>query len=157
MKKRTFFYSIIIITLINISALATIIYQHLKSETISKVNGRATRFEQVKKDLSLTPTQINRFKEIRKIFHTGLDSLDSNMEKIREELLQEIWKMQTNEIQIDSLLHKISRTQMESQRLVIWHFYQFKEVLNREQWQKFYTFVSIRFPSHERFKDSRNL
>jgi Spy/CpxP family protein refolding chaperone len=156
MKKRNLLYLIIIITLVNLSALGTMIYQRwLNPETTPKIKGREARFEQVKQNLSLTQIQSSRFEEIRKIFHTGLDSLDNQMEEMRQQLLQEIWQSQITETHIDTLLFKISQIQMESQRLVIWHFYQFKEVLTPEQWQIFYTFVSKRFPSHDRFSGSR--
>jgi hypothetical protein len=44
---------------------------------------------------------------------------------------------------------------MESQQLVIGHFYQFREVLSPEQWQMFYGIVAERFPCRMRNTGSR--
>ena len=72
--------------------------------------------------------------------------MDQALEGKRRQLLQEVWLPQPKDARIDSLLNQISHLQMESQRQVIRHFYQFKEVLNPEQWQKFYGIISERFP-----------
>ena len=150
MKKR-FVYLILIVTLINLTALVTMIYRgwivpdlHISEDT------RESRFEQVKRELALTPAQIHSFEQIRERFHSRLDSLDHTLGMMRQHLLKEIWHPQPVESRVDSLLDRISRLQMESQHLVIWHFYRFKEVLTPEQWQTFYGIVSKRFPDRYR-------
>lgn len=146
MKKKSIIYLIIIVTLINLSALGTMIYNHwIDPDRSTDAVGRKARFEQVKHELSLTPFQIKRFKEIRAVFHSRLDSLDIKMEGLRQQLLLEIWQPHSETERTDKILFKISQLQTESQRMVIWHFYQFKEVLTPGQWQNFYGFVSEQF------------
>ena len=145
--KKKIVYLIIIVTLINLTALATMIYQRwLDFNENTRVATRESRFEQVKSELALTSSQISHFEKIRNEFHSRVDSLDKNMEGIRHQLLRKIWLPQSEDIPIDSLLNRTSQLQMESQKLVIWHFYQFKKILTPEQWQKFYGIVSKRFP-----------
>lgn len=145
--KKKFIYLIIVITLINLTALGTILYQRWLNPNASPCEPmRESRFEHVKHELALSPAQIARFEEIRRGFHAGIDSLNQLLEKQNRVLLQEIWQPQPDAARIDTLLNRISQLQMESQQLVIGHFYQFKEVLTPEQWQKFYGIVAEHFP-----------
>ncbi|MDZ7722187.1 MAG: periplasmic heavy metal sensor [candidate division KSB1 bacterium] len=145
---------IIIVTLINLSALGTMIYQQwINPSPCAGV--REFRFEQVKRELDLTATQIESFEEIRRAFHSKMDSLNQVLEGLNNQLLQEIWQPHPQDGRIDTLLNQISQLQMESQYLVIWHFYQFKKVLTPDQWDKFYSIVSERFPNMRRVAGSR--
>lgn len=150
---KKFIYLIIILTLVNLTALATMIYQRWMNPEKSPCKPmQEVRFEQIKRELALTPAQTARFEKIRHDFHSRIDSLNLILEGQNQALLQEIWQSQTNDARIDSLLNRISQLQMKSKHLVIWHFYQFKEVLTPDQWQKFYSIVAERFPG--RFKNS---
>jgi Spy/CpxP family protein refolding chaperone len=102
------------------------------------------RFEQIKRELALSPAQIARFEEIRRDFHAKADSLSQLLEGVNRQLLQEIWQPQPADARIDTLLNRISHLQMESQLRVIGHFHQFREMLTPEQWQKFYGIVAER-------------
>lgn len=144
--KKKFIYLIIIVTVINLIALATVIYQSWLNPERPCAPMREARFDQVKRELALSTAQISRFKEIRRDFHSDIDSLNQLLEGINQALLREIWQPQPDTALIDTLLNRISQLQMESQHLVIGHFYQFKEVLTQEQWQKFYGIVAERFP-----------
>lgn len=145
--KKKFIYLIIVITLINLTALGTILYQRWLTPNESACGPKGeSRFEQVEHELALTPTQLERFEEIRRDFHSRIDSLNHLLKRQNRILLKIIWEPQPDDARIDSLLNRISHLQMESQHLVIWHFYQFKEVLTPEQWQKFYGIVAERFP-----------
>jgi len=154
--KKKFIYLIVVITLINLTALGTILYQRWLNPNASPCEPiRESRFEHVKQELALTSSQIERFEEVRHNFHSRIDSLNRTLEKINHQLLQEIWEPQPRDAHIDSLMHEVSRIQLESQRLVISHFYQFKEVLTPEQWKKFYGIVAERFPGRLRNFGSR--
>lgn len=145
--KKKFIYLIVGITLINLTALGTFLYQRwLKPSQSPCAPMQESRFEHVKHELALTSGQVEHFEKIRRDFHSGIDSLNQTLERINRQLLQEIWEPQPRDAHVDSLMHEISRIQMESQHLVISHFYQFKKVLTPEQWQKFYGIVAERFP-----------
>jgi hypothetical protein len=147
--KKKIVYLITIITLVNLSALGTLIYQRWVRPDLSPGPAmQEARFDHVRLELSLTQVQVTRFEEIRHDFHSRVDSLDQVLEGMRRQMFQEIWKPQPVVTRIDSLLNQISHVQMKSQRLVILHFYQFKEVLTLEQWKKFYGIISERFPVH---------
>jgi Spy/CpxP family protein refolding chaperone len=149
--KKKIIYLIIIITVINLTAMGTVIYQRwLNTDQIPYMPTQAAMFKQVKRELGLSPAQIDRFKEIRHDLHAGIDSLNQSLEGRNRVLLQEIWQPQPDAARIDSLLNRISQLQMESQQLVIGHFYQFREVLTPEQWQTFYGIVAEHFSGRMR-------
>ncbi|MBN2088509.1 periplasmic heavy metal sensor [candidate division KSB1 bacterium] len=154
--KKKIIYLILIVTLINLIALGTVIYQRwLNPDKSPCTSLQESRFEQIKSALALSPLQVARFEEIRHDFHSKIDSLDQILEAQNRILLQEIWRPQSDETRIDTLLNRISQLQMKSQHLVIWHFYQFKAVLTPAQWQKFYGIVAERFPSRLRNSSSQ--
>lgn len=154
--KKKFIYLIIIVTVINLVAMATVVYQRLLNPGQSPCAPmQEARFEQVKRELALSPAQIARFEEIRRDFHAGIDSLNQLLGGQNRVLLQEIWQPKPDTARIDTLLNRISQLQMESQHLVIGHFYLFKEVLTPKQWQKLYNIVAERFPGRLRNSASR--
>jgi Spy/CpxP family protein refolding chaperone len=154
--KKKIIYLIIAVTLINLIALGTVIYQRWLNPSQSPCAPmQEARFEQIKRELELSSAQIARFEEIRREFHAGIDSLNQLLERQNRVLLQEIWQPQPDAARIDTLLNLISQLQMESQQLVIGHFYQFREVLSPEQWQMFYGIVAERFPCRMRNTGSR--
>jgi Spy/CpxP family protein refolding chaperone len=144
--KKVFIYLIIVVTLINLTALGTMLYQRRLHSSSPCTPMRESRFEQIKRELALSNTQVERFEQIRHEFHVRVDSINRTLEGINQQLMQEIWQPQPDNARIDTLLNKISRLQMISQQRVIRHFYQFKDVLTPEQWQKFYGIVAERFP-----------
>ena len=153
--KKKFIYLIIIVTAINLIALATVIYQRWLNPEPLCTPGQEARFEEIKRELALSPSQITRFEDIRRDFHEGIDSLNQILEGVNRRLLEEIWQPKPDEQRIDSLLNRISRLQMKSQQRVIDHFYQFREVLTTEQWHTFYGIVAERFPARMRNHGSR--
>jgi Spy/CpxP family protein refolding chaperone len=152
MKKRITIYLIVIITLINLSSLGTIIYLKLNTEnntSLSVVPG--TRFELIKEELKLTPQQIEQFEKIRTEFHSRLDTLDTKFDSLRKEMLSEIWQSQKPDSQkLENILKQFSSLQVETQRWIVQHFYQFKKILTPEQSTKFYKILSERFPGQQR-------
>ncbi len=153
--KKKFIYLIIAVSLINLIAVGTVIYQRWLGSESPCAPMQEARFEQVKRELVLSPAQIARFEEIRREFHAGIDSLNQLLEGQNRVLLQEIWQPQPDAACIDTLLNRISQLQMESQQRVIEHFYQFREVLTLEQWQTFYGIVAERFPGRMKNPGSR--
>lgn len=152
MKKRITIYLIVIVTLINLSSLGTILYLKLTEEdNVAQSVLPGSRFELMKKELELTPQQLDQFEKIRTELHTRLDTLDARSYSLRKEMLSEIWQTQKPDSQkIENILQQFSQLQLETQRWIVQHFYKFKEVLTPEQAEKFYKIVSERFPGQQR-------
>jgi len=145
MKKKVFIYFVLIITIINLSSLGVILYQRSKISFLPKeVKGQKV-FEQVKREVQLTPAQIEQFQTLRTVFHSKLDSLSSNVEQKNKLLAAEIKKDNPDTALISQLVKDIGAMQTESQYLVIHHFFSIKEILTGEQKEKFFNIVLQRF------------
>jgi len=93
---------------------------------------------------------VEQFKKIRTEFHTRLDTLDTEFDSLRKEMMKEIWQEKADSQRIENILGKFSKLQVETQRGIVQHFSKFKEVLTPEQSEKFYKIVSERFPDQEK-------
>ena len=135
MKKRTLVWIIILVTLVNISSLATMFF--LKRQT-SDTCQPGSRFEQIKKEVGLTPSQIEQFQFNRETFHRQLDSLEQLLYNQRRELASEIRQEQSDSAHIGAIVDSIGVLQQESQHRVINHFFQIKKILTLEQQETFF-------------------
>lgn len=152
MKKKITAYLIAIITIVNISSLATIFYLKLKQEKVRSFQGfpvneemRAKRFQQMKEKLDLTPLQVEEFETLREEFHSRLDSLDGEAQKFRKDMIEEIWQNDYDSEEIENILSRFGGIQNETQRWVVRYLYKFKKLLSPEQADIFYSIVSERF------------
>lgn len=152
MKKKITIYLIAIVTIINISSLATIIYLKLQQEKMGNMTGlpptkemRTKRFQQMKEKLNLTPLQVEEFEILRDEFHSRLDSLDGEAQKLRQDMIEEIWKNDYDNEEIENLLTRFGGIQNETQRWVVRNLHKFKKLLTPEQAEIFYSIVSERF------------
>ena len=145
MKKKPLIYFAVIITLINLSSLGVILYQRQKIPVLSYRMKGQNVFERVKRDVKLTPSQIEQFQKLRIAFHSQLDSLSEKVNQKNKLLAAEIKKDNPDSVLINHLITDISALQTESQYLVIRHFYSIKKILTKEQQEKFFNIVLQRF------------
>ncbi len=144
MRKKAFIYFILIITIINLSSLGVILYQRSKISWLP--NGRGQKvFEQVKREVKLTPDQMEQFQKLRIEFHTQLDSFSAKVNQKNKRLSAEIGKDNPDTVIIKRLVGDISAIQTESQFLVIHHFFSIKKILTKQQQEKFFNVVLQRF------------
>ncbi|MBN1821106.1 MAG: periplasmic heavy metal sensor [Prolixibacteraceae bacterium] len=135
MKKRTLAWIVILVTIANISSLATMFY--LKRQ--NSVNCQPhSRFEQVEKEVGLTPSQNAQFQVYRETFHKDLDSLEQLLYNQRRKLSLEIRKEKPDSIHIHEITEHIVALQKKSQNRAINHFFQIKKILTLEQQETFF-------------------
>jgi len=145
MKKKPLIYFALIITIINLSSLGVILYQHRKISSLPyEVKGQKV-FDQIKREVNLTPDQIKQFQKLRIEFHTQLDSLSAKVNQKNKLLAAEIKKNNPDSVFINRLVRDISSMQTEAQYLVIHHFFSIKKILTKEQQEKFFNIVLQRF------------
>jgi len=130
MRKKTLAWIVIFITLANLTSLATMFY--LKRQNNNSCQP-GSRFELVKKEVGLNPSQIEQFQVNRKAFHKELDSLEQLLYKQRRELSLEIRKENPDSSYISQIMEQVGTLQQESQYRVINHFFQIKKILTPEQ------------------------
>ncbi len=150
MTKKAFIYFLLIITIINLSSLGVILYQRSKISSLPNARGQKV-FDQVKREVKLTPGQMEQFQKLRIAFHTQLDSLSANVEQKNKLLAAEIEKDNPDTLIISQLIRDISAMQIKSKYLVIHHFFLIKKILTKKQREKFFNIVLQRFLGRKRF------
>ncbi len=145
MKKKVVIYFFLIITIINLVSLGIILYQRQKIPVPSFQTEEQNVFDRVKREVKLTPEQIEQFQILRTTFHTKLDSLSTQVEQDNKRLATEIKKDNPDTVIINRLIRDISAMQTKSKYLVIHHFYSIKKILTKEQQEKFFDIVLQRF------------
>ena len=144
MKKKAFIYFILIITIINLSSLGVILYQRSKISLLPNARGQKV-FEQVRREVKLTPDQVEQFQKLRIAFHTQIDPLSANVKQKNKLLAAEIEKDNPDTLIINQLIRDISAMQTKSKYLVIHHFFSIKKILTKKQQKKFFNIVLQRF------------
>jgi len=146
MKNKAFVYFILIITIINLSSLGAILYQHHKMSFSSFQSKNEQRvFNRVKEDVNLSSNQIKEFQKLRIRFHAKLDSMSVKVQKDNKLLAIEIKKENPDTIIINNLITNLSEIQNKSKYLVIHHFFSIKKILSKNQQEKFFNIVLQRF------------
>lgn len=148
MGKKTIYSAAVILTIINLAALGTWVYNRFNGEGHESLTQlRNEQFEQLKDELSLTPPQVRQIQIYRTTFLEQMDSLSTQLAGERAEMANELWQTSPDTARIDSLVNRISQVQSAAQRKVIAHLLDVKSILNPEQQQKFYRIVLRRFAS----------
>lgn len=148
MGKRIIVYGAVILTVINLAALGTMLYDRWtgpSDPSLPVTPGQG--FEQMKGELSLSPEQIASLQEYRTMFLAELDSLSAQLAAVRTQLVKELWQDEPDRARISQIVDQISVLQSSVQRKVIDHLLSVKGILTPEQQEKFYAIVLQRFAS----------
>lgn len=146
MGKKTIYFAAVILTIINLAALGTWVYNRYHGEGRQSLTQlRNEQFERLQRELSLSPEQVRQIQMYRGDFLRQMDSLSAQLAGERTEMANELWQTAPNTLRLDSLVNRISQVQSAAQRKVIAHLLDVKSVLDPEQRQKFYRIVLRRF------------
>lgn len=148
MKRNIAYTAAIILTVVNLAAFGTLLYNRWNStESAYTPDQRDQRFEQMKRELALSGEQAADLNVYRTSFQTELDSLSGQLRDVRTKLARALWEQPLDTTGINSMLSDISRLQSTAQRLVISHLLTVKGMLSPEQQKRFYDIVLERFSS----------
>ncbi|HAF28415.1 MAG TPA: hypothetical protein DCG75_05140 [Bacteroidales bacterium] len=139
-KKSLLIGSIILLIVINISALSTIYY---KSKILPKKNIELNKMKEevhirgmhrfIKEQLNLSESQFIKFQEISNINMTNSQKIMSKLNDKRLEMINEIAKKNPNTEILDRIAHEIGDLHYELKKSTINHFLQLKDICNEEQ------------------------
>ena len=148
MKRTIVYAAAIILTVINLAAFGTLLYNRWSDAQPSHLpDQRDQRFEQMKRELALSAKQTEQLNVYRTTFHAELDSLSSQLIAVRTELAHALSAQEMDTTRINSNFNEIGRLQSAAQRRVISHLLSVKSILNPEQQKKFFAIVLERFSS----------
>jgi len=148
MKRNIVYTAAIILTVVNLAAFGTLLYNRWSStEPIHTPDQRDQRFEQMKRELALSGEQVAQLDVYRTTFHAEIDSLSTQLVTARTQLAHALLENKFDTARVNSNLDTISRLQSSAQRKVISHLVSVKSILNPEQQEKFFSIVLERFSS----------
>ncbi|MBI5473576.1 MAG: periplasmic heavy metal sensor [Ignavibacteriae bacterium] len=146
--KKIVFTAAIILTVINLVALSTLLYNRWSgAQPTSRSDRRDQRFEHMKQELALSADQAARLDMSRATFHAELDSLSTQLVAVRKQLAQALFEEKLDTVLVNRRLDNISQLQSDAQRKVISHLLSVKRMLTPEQQKKFHAIVVQRFSS----------
>lgn len=135
-KYRTVVWILVLLVIINVSALATLFFHLRITGNGNKAAPAANQCPRLRQELSLAPGQNRRVEEINKSYKAYSEPvLDAILEK-KAELLQELAKDQTDTNHLNTLVNGLCMEQKRLQQANIRQFLELKKVCTPEQTQK---------------------
>ena len=131
MKKRIFIIALVLLFIINITALATLSYNRWVKAW--------PRSDESWEQLSLTPQQSQKMQNLRLSFEQDVESLRLQMWEKRNSLLEEARNPSPKLDRIDSLIEEIGALQMNIQKRSIRNLLKDKRVLSPRQQERYFS------------------
>lgn len=146
MRKKWFTITIIIITVVNLSALGMFMYNRWCPKDGAECENREVeQGDFMKHHLGLTDEQITKIKTCRKKCIPNIEALSSKMRERREELVKELMAEVPDSLRIDQILQQVDSIQVAVQREVVKHLLLEKEIYTPDQRKKFFSIISEHF------------
>ncbi|MBN2356005.1 periplasmic heavy metal sensor [candidate division KSB1 bacterium] len=143
MKSRIFFFAIMILTVINLAALATFAYHRIYSryqpESCPAQELKADAFLQQK--LGLSADQLEGMRKIRSQYHRQTEMIVTRLADNRMQLIQMVITPEPDVKQIEAVCSQIDSLQSLMQRMVVEHLLTQKVILTQQQQQIFSSLV----------------
>ena len=138
MKKRILAFGMILLVVINASALVTLSYnrwfktqkQHPQAVPEETLTAMQTR-------LCLDDDQLNQMRHVRTSFESESGEIRAKMLEKNKELVTELKKTSPDRVFIEQLIEEINHLQCQVQKKAVSCLIQEKKILNPEQQEKF--------------------
>lgn len=139
MKRKIIFFMILLLVIINISALATITYKHWYiSNHLESIGRPGIQMDILSSELDLSQKQIDQLsKQIGK-FESETQVLIDSLRAGGVNLIDEIASTNPDTVKLEMMANKISDYQIQIKRKLIAHLLNEKAILTPEQQQKFF-------------------
>lgn len=140
MKRRIIIITLVLLFVINITALATLSYNRwLKPSYGIPQPVQSEAWQTLQKQVSLSPQQSRTMQNLRLSFEKEIDSLRQQLWEKRNVLLEEARNPSPNLNRIDSLIEDISSLQTDIQKKSVRNLLQDKKLLTPKQQEKYFS------------------
>lgn len=141
------FWGLILLTIVNVSALTTIWLQQQRtpprpSSTFERLR-RANQF--FKEELGLTEQQANQFLDLGQLHGTEVHAIRDSIHILKEELFSELSVSSPDTSKMENIAEKIGAYQIQLERLLYQHFFELQSVCNEKQKEKLASIFSEHF------------
>jgi Spy/CpxP family protein refolding chaperone len=140
MKKRIVILAIVLLCIINITALATLSYNRwIKPQRWEGEMEQAAEWEALEIKINLKPNQIQRMQGLRLSFEEEVETLRQQMEEKRLQLIDEVKNPSPDLKYIDRVVDELSELQGEVQKKTIRNLLKDKELLTPGQQERYFS------------------
>ena len=145
MKNKLVILFLVILTIINVAALATIAYHRFHSKRhIPPIGSPDMHRNFIQQELDLSEKQMKEFEARFERFRMEMEPIHDSLEVKRAQLMDEISADEPSMDKLDELADEIGALQATMQRKLILHLLKEKSLLTPEQQKKFFTLFGER-------------
>jgi len=138
MKKRLWTLGLILLVVINVSALLAFAYNRWLREPGERPAASPVLVDLFERQLCLSGEQQKCIKDIRFSFDSEIGDVQARMQEKKRAMVEEMKKESPDGASIDKLIEEISRLQAEIQKKAVLNLLKEKEVLTDEQKSMFF-------------------
>ena len=154
MKKNLVILLLILLTVVNVAALATIAYHRFHYKThFPSIDRLGKHMEFIKKELDLNEEQIKEFEAQREKLKIETEPILDSIRAQRKELMDEIAAEKPNVEKLDKLAEEIGALETTLKKKTTAHLLQGKAILTPEQQKKFFSLFKERRDRIKGFMD----
>ena len=140
MKKRLIAFGIIFLVVINISALATLMYNRwFKAQRLDLAADSSESLAAIQNKMSLSTEQLERMRNLRSSYEADIDEIRWQMQEKRKVLVAEIKKAKPDIALINELIDEIGNLQSRVQKRTIRNLLKDKSILTPTQREKYFS------------------
>ena len=135
-KSKIIFWLVVLIFIINLSALVTFLVYNSRSQTPAKISVAGNSIHQICNKLSLSAEQSRQVEIIQKEYNERSVPIIAAIRENRGLLLDELSKDNTDTLLINKYITTIGDFQEKLQQASAWHFLSLKKICNPDQCKK---------------------
>ena len=137
-KKNLLILFLVLLTLVNVAALATIAYHRLHAKRPFRPMGRPDgRIDFLQQELGLSEEQAKEFQTHMERFRTEMEPIHDSIRTMRTELMSELAKQEPDAGRLSQLAEEIGALEVNLKKKSITHMLEGKTLLTPEQQKKF--------------------
>ena len=139
-KKNLLVLFLILLTIVNVAALATIAYHRFHAKRPFRPAGRPDGHMQfLKQELGLSEEQASDFESHMQRFRMETEPIHDSIRIMRTELMSELTKQEPDAGRLDQLAEEIGALEVDLKKKSITHMLEGKKLLTPEQQKKFFS------------------
>lgn len=140
MKKRMLIIAMVLLFVINITALTRLTYNRwIKPRSAPVPSSQSETWQTLQERVSLSPQQSQSMQELRLSFEREVESLRQQMWEKRNVLLEEARHPSPDMNRIDSLIEEIGALQTDIQKKSVRNLLKDKNILTPKQQEKYFS------------------
>jgi hypothetical protein len=145
MKNRLVILFLVLLTIVNVSALVTIAYHRLDFRRLPPpIEQPDMHMNPIKQELGLNDEQVKEFDSQAQSFHKEIEPILDSLQAKRSDLMSEITAKEPSMGKLNRLADEIGALQAELEKRTTMHFLKGKSFLTPDQQRRFFSLLKER-------------